>query len=389
MRFFSVIRRVVSHPLWLNQLDKILSIFACAVAIFMTAWLTASQLSQGPILLASMGASAAILFAIHGSPLAQPWSLLGGHLSSGLVGVLLAYAIDQPWLAAALTAGLSVLAMMLLRCLHPPGVATALIPVLNYPHGDRPNFEFLLTPLALNVTALLLLTLLINRLLLRRNYPSAFAKVGPHTPPQSPASNLISVERGEIERAMRDFGQFVDVGVDDLRQLFGRLQLQRIQARHPNITCGDIMQGNAATLEYATEVETAWVLMHQKQLKILPVLDRARRVIGIVTLSDFLKQLELSPYADFQEKWRSFIRRTPSPNTNKPEAVGHIMSRKVNTVASDAHICELIPLLLEQGFRHVPIVDHEQRFVGLVGQRELIAALIDRQSPATAVSADD
>lgn len=377
----STLVRIFRDPSRLNKLDKLFSVLACSAAIFMTAWLARWQANDGPLLLASMGASVAILFAIHGSPLAQPWSLLGGHFSSGLVGVLLAYAVDDTLVAAALTAGLSVLVMSLLRCLHPPGVATALVPVLNYPHVGQPNFQFLLTPLALNVSALLLLTLLINRLLLRRQYPALPPKsAGRQQAARTSMAKPLTVDRDEIEQALRDFGQFVDVGVDELRQLFSRVQLRRLQNRFPDLTCGDIMQTHVATLEYASEVEAAWCLMHERNLKVLPVLDRSRRVIGIVTLYDFLKNLQMKPYADFHEKWRNFIRRTPAASTNKPEAVGHIMTRKVATVAASAHFGELIPLLVEQGHRHVPVVDHEQRFVGLVAQSDLIGAMLESQS---------
>lgn len=383
MTTITPIRRLATLSLWHSQLEKLFTLFAAITAIFMTAWLT-RQAGDGPALLASMGASSAILFAIHGSPLAQPWALVGGHMVSGLIGVIFAHAVDDRMLAAALTAGLSVLTMSLLRCLHPPGVATALIPILNYPKTGEPNFEFLLTPLALNVSALLLLALIINRQILRRNYPLALTMPGDTHQQPSSANQGMLVARDEIEVAVREFGQFIDVGIDDLQRLFNRLQLQHLQSRLPNQTCGDIMQRAITTLEYATEVETAWSLMHQHQLKIMPVLDRGGRVIGIVTLYDFLKNLQLTPLTDFQPNWLTFIKRTPAASTNKPESIGHIMSRKIQTMPASAPICKLIPLLIAEGHRHVPIVDHEQRFVGLIAQSDLIAALITQHAePAT------
>ena len=40
-----------------------------------------------PLLVASMGASGVILFAMPSSPMARPWSVIGGHLASVTVGV--------------------------------------------------------------------------------------------------------------------------------------------------------------------------------------------------------------------------------------------------------------------------------------------------------------
>ena len=63
------------------------------------------------------------------SPLAQPWSVIGGNVISGLVGVAcvrwLGHALPLPLLAG-LACGASIAVMFALRCLHPPGGAVAL-----------------------------------------------------------------------------------------------------------------------------------------------------------------------------------------------------------------------------------------------------------------------
>lgn len=137
------------------------------------------------------------------------------------------------------------------------------------------------------------------------------------------------------------------------------------------------MQNHIVTAEYATEVEAAWVLMHSQQLKVLPVLDRTRRVIGIVTRYDFFKNLQLTPYQSFQDKWLAFIKSTPDTHTTKPEALGHIMTRQVKTLPSSAHIAELLPLIVNEGHHHIPITDADGRFIGLVFQSRLISALFN------------
>ena len=43
--------------------------------------------SASVYLIAPMGASAVLLFCLPASPLAQPWSVVGGNVVSGLVGM--------------------------------------------------------------------------------------------------------------------------------------------------------------------------------------------------------------------------------------------------------------------------------------------------------------
>ncbi|HEX7515607.1 MAG TPA: CBS domain-containing protein, partial [archaeon] len=75
------------------------------------------------------------------------------------------------------------------------------------------------------------------------------------------------------------------------------------------------------------------------------------------------------------EKFRAFIRRTPNITTDKPESVGHIMTRAVSVLPESTHIADLISLMSNQGYRQIPIVNNENRLVGMVYQANLIAAL--------------
>jgi CBS domain-containing membrane protein len=72
-------------------------------------------------MVSSLGASAVLLFGMPASPLAQPWPVLGGTVVSALVGALCQRLVPDLAVAAALSVGLSILLMVPLRCMHPPG----------------------------------------------------------------------------------------------------------------------------------------------------------------------------------------------------------------------------------------------------------------------------
>ena len=95
-----------------------------------------------PLLVAPMGASAVLLFAVPASPLAQPWSIIGGNLVSATVGVACASWIADPVGAGALAVALAICAMFALRCVHPPSGA-----------GERSSV--LISPATLNTVSLM------------------------------------------------------------------------------------------------------------------------------------------------------------------------------------------------------------------------------------------
>jgi CBS domain-containing membrane protein len=58
--------------------------------------------------------------------------VIAGNTLSALVGITCANWISAPLLALPLAASLSILGMFVLRCLHPPAAAVAMIAVLGH-----------------------------------------------------------------------------------------------------------------------------------------------------------------------------------------------------------------------------------------------------------------
>ena len=366
---------------------KLLSVASSFIAILVIAWITHkfSDSAAYPIIVASMGASAVILFITPGSPLAQPWPLVGGHLISAIIGITCAQLISDVIFASACASGGSVLAMLLLRCLHPPGAATALTPVIAGDPVNFMNYSFVLVPVGLNVAIMLMMAIAINRWMMRYEYPSVPHQTDDQKHQHSTLiqpSQRTGVSEQDLEQALENMNMFMDVSKGDLSKLLSDAQLQSFKRYKGNITCADIMVKNILTVEYGTEVEEAWKIMHSEKLKAMPVIDRARRIIGIITWNDFFKFISVGANETFHEKFRAFIRRTPNVATDKPESVGHIMTTSVSALPEDTHIGELIPLMSNQGYRQIPIVNNENRLVGMVYQANLIAALYNKSHDA-------
>ncbi|HBX23358.1 MAG TPA: HPP family protein [Desulfotomaculum sp.] len=121
---------------------------------------------QLPLLLPSFGASAVLLYAACSVPMAQPRNVIGGHVISALVGVIVYQLMGDAWWAITLGVTLAILAMTVTYTLHPPGGATAFMAVYN---GQ--DFSFILSPVGLGALCLVLIAVLVNNLSRERKYP--------------------------------------------------------------------------------------------------------------------------------------------------------------------------------------------------------------------------
>jgi len=345
------------------------------LVIAVSTWFVSS--SGAPLMIVSIGASAVMVFAIPHSPLAQPWPLLAGNLIAALVGVSCAKLIPIPMLAAAVAIGVTVVLMLATHSLHPPGGGVALLPILGGKTIHALGYQFIWMPFTLNLLVLLIAAVVFNNLLPGRKYPlrqrSARDELHKHDDPL--AMQRVGISSSDLREALKNFDAYLDVSEADLDQIYKMAGMQAYRRKMGEILCSDIMSRDLVTVEYGTELEEAWAQLRYHKIKALPVIDRARRIIGIITLVDFLKRADLKTYATFQEKLVQFIRRSSGMISNKPEVVGQIMAAPVYTARDNAHIVELVPLLSEKGLHHIPIVDAENRLVGMVTQSDLIAAL--------------
>ena len=363
-------------PVNLTPKYKLLAGIACFTAILLVGLGSQPFIPDPgyPLLIASMGASAVILFIMPNSPLAQPWQFFGGHLVSATVGVCCAQVFTNPLLASASAVGGSVLLMLALRCLHPPGSATALVPVIGGDAIAKLGYSFVLMPVAINGLIMLTLAIIINRWLLHYSYPSMSTGAAA----KQPQPGGISTQ--ELQKVLQNQGVYMDVTPGDLSKLIIELQQQSVKRLTGQITCADIMTQDVPALEYGTDVEEAWHIMHRRKLKAIPVLDKARRVIGIISWNDFFNCLDDAKQDSFLKKFSNFVKRTADITTTKPESVGHIMSTPVSVLSESAHIVDLIPLMSERNYGHIPIVNNENRLVGMIDQATLIAALFNQQA---------
>lgn len=144
-------------------------------------------LSGSAGLVASMGASAVLLFAVPHGPLSQPWAVFGGHLVSAVIGVTCVKLNAPPLIASALAVALAISAMYYLRCIHPPGGATALTAVAGGDAVHALGYHYVLTPVLLNVLVILLVAMLFNFPFPWRRYPAVWAR-NHNRPAASPAS---------------------------------------------------------------------------------------------------------------------------------------------------------------------------------------------------------
>ena len=336
--------------------------------------------STWPWLIAPMGASAVLMFALPASPLAQPWAVVGGNTLSALVGLVCVRMLGESEFVAAAAVGLAIALMFALRCLHPPGGASALLVAL----GGVSDPRYVLFPVLANALLLAAVGLAYNR----ATRSTSTSTLGARGVDVARDGETAAVD-ADLDAVLARHNQVLAISRDDLKTLLQDTQLRGYQRKLANLRCGDIMSSTLITVKPRTPLRQAWTLFGLHRIKALPVVDAAGGIVGIITPADFMRAAMAESSKDFYDRHRRLRawagETVPGQEQEREQAPEHtvssIMTRKVRVASISRHLTELVPLFASTGHHHIPIVDSDDRLVGMVTQSDVVAAL------ASAVSA--
>ena len=146
------------------------SFFAGIFSIFTIGVLTALtyKTELGIFIIASFGSSMVLLFGYPESPFAQPKNVFFGHLLTALVGMFFLHFVPLPlFIIIPLAVGFGVGLMILLNVTHPPAGGNPIIVIIG-----SVSIDYLLSPVISGSIIIIIFAIVLNRLILKKKYPS-------------------------------------------------------------------------------------------------------------------------------------------------------------------------------------------------------------------------
>lgn len=374
----TLLRLIVPETMPVSYKERMRAAVGALIGILLTGmlgYLTVGITPALPALIAPMGASAVLLFAVPSSPLAQPWSILGGNIVSALIGVTIAALVPHVFTAAALAISIAIAAMISLRCLHPPSGAVALTAVLGGSAIHDLGYGFVLWPVAGNSIILLTVAVLFNNFT-GRPYPHSIRPqpAGHGTKDPAPIER-IGFSSADLDDVLKEYDQVLDIDRDDLETILRRTELRSYRRRATHLDCASIMSRDVVGVAPDDSLRNAHALMRGHHFKALPVTNDNAEVVGIVTQTDFLDKANWTngrPSIGFLQRLRLIMGGRPAPN----DTVKDIMTSPVKTVSPQTPIEDAIVIFAEQGLHYLPVIDANNKLAGIISQSDVLVGML-------------
>jgi len=193
------------------------------------------------------------------------------------------------------------------------------------------------------------------------------------------ASEVEASHSKEIDAVLSRYNQVIDINRADLARLIGQVEMRAYEYKLKDMKCAEIMTTDVRYLDVNTPLDAAWKTLRDNHIKALPVTDRNRRVVGIVTLEDFLQHASIDFHKNFGQLVKGIVRSglkgIGNTLTTQPDVVGQIMSKKVRVISDSRNVLDLVEVFHSQGHHHLPVIDSHQALVGIITQSDFVAAI--------------
>ncbi|GAB2185025.1 HPP family protein [Roseibium sp. LAB1] len=336
---------------FLAMLGGAAGIGACALMV----WGMHEYGSLPLFLMAPLGASAVLVFAVPNSPLAQPWSAILGNTLSAVCGVA-AVGLLPAETAPVLAVALAFAAMMLGRALHPPGGAVALL------IGLSPNLltEVGAVMVVVNtavMTSVLVASGLVFHRYSGRKYPfrTSLSQNGP------PPMRRLGLTEENLSSVLTKFHQSTNLGAVDLARLVAAVEAELIQPPFEGVSCADAVNPNDTTVLPETDFRTLVGRLEQSGKPVVAVVGADGRLTGLVDQRDLLHQLT----------------GTTQDMTCPPETplARDIMRAPVTSFDGSLPLGDALHVMVRDNLDHVP-VSQAGTFLGFLTRSLLLEALV-------------
>ena len=148
-----------------KKFEPIASGISASIVISLLAYFTL-ETTAGIWLMFSFGATVFLVFVLYDLDTAQPKNIFFGHLISMLVGIIFNEFLGLSFYTLGLSVGVAVILMIYFKVMHPPAASNPIVALFM----DL-SFDYILFPVIAGSIVIILSAILINRFILKRNYP--------------------------------------------------------------------------------------------------------------------------------------------------------------------------------------------------------------------------
>ncbi len=192
----------------------------------------------------------------------------------------------------------------------------------------------------------------------------------------------IDLTEADILAAMQKIPGYLDITPRDFKEIYTLAYRQALSRLSREVTAAEIMTRDVVTVSEETPLAEVAVAMGARGISGVPVVDHNGRVNGIISEKDFLTQMGVTGRQNFMTLVATCLTTKGCMALPvKKQLAKDIMTSPAITVKLHTTIEEIATLFTSRQVNRVPVVDADDKILGIVSRGDLLPAACRAKKP--------
>lgn len=189
------------------------------------------------------------------------------------------------------------------------------------------------------------------------------------------------VIREDVINALREMNTYIDVTVEDLEILFGKVMKHATLREKEGIPIESVMTTDVVTATPQLPLRDAAHLLVKHKISGLPVINQDRHVVGILTEADLLRSIGLPSHHPSNTLWQTLESMFSHQHSGFREPTGivaDLMVEHVIMVEQNATLHDAIAVMKKHKIKRVIVCDRDKHLQGIITRSNLVRVFFDK-----------
>ena len=183
----------------------------------------------------------------------------------------------------------------------------------------------------------------------------------------------IEIAETDILAAMKDIQGYIDISPGDFKEVFQVAYRHAVQRIRDSLRAADIMTRPVHCVGLEMDLVQAAAFMADKRISGAPVADAEGRIAGVVSEKDFLARMGLGKSVSFMQIIAHCLTNKGCMVTNlRNHFIRDIMTTPAVTAGAEMTVGAISTLFIDKQINRLPIVDTDDRIIGIVTRADLV-----------------
>ena len=185
------------------------------------------------------------------------------------------------------------------------------------------------------------------------------------------------INEEDLRTALSEMKTFMDITVEDLMKIYSlALGNAKVRLAH-KVPVSAVMKRNVVTIGPGADLHAATRLLTENKVSGLPVVDEENRVIGLISEADVIAMAGVGPAHTLKDIIKHILGE-PVHRHGQGTEVSAFMTSPAITIKPDADMRDAARVLDEKRIKMLPVVDGENRLVGIIARADIVRAMAKR-----------